>query len=1439
MTFRLKQHSLLLAALLQLLPLVKQVFTHPAALSAFSIVMRWGLGTTAVVGTFDAASAASPVYTTSGNFAGSVGSTLSGNVSVNLNGQTASSSDYFIFQSGSTSSPLISNGANTSTTLPPGVTFTASWVNGSGTMDGYFSGTPTTPGTYNTTITVVSPGNGSLAQNLTFTITGVVTPTPPAITAQPIGTNVIAGRRAVFSASASGTTPLVYRWAKNNSPLADGGNISGSSTSTLIVSNVAAGDVANYSVTVTNSLGSATSSNAALTVILPPSIGTQPQPQNATIGGSASFSVAASGTAPFGYRWLKNNVTVTNGVKFSGATTSTLGIATIAARDAGNYSVVVTNLAGSVTSSPAALVIVSSPVISTAPASKTAIVGTNVAFTVSASGSAPLFYFWAHNGNPLTDGGNISGSSTATLNLTSVMTTDAGNYSVIVSNSLGSATNSSATLTVLVPPSISTQPQPQNAANGGSASFSVVANGTAPFGYRWLKNNVTVTNGVKFSGANTATLGIAAAALTDVGNYSVVVTNSAGSVTSAPAALAVVSSPVISPALASQTVANGTNVIFSVNAAGSAPLFYFWSHNGNPIADGGNISGSSSATLNLAGVTTNDAGSYSVIVSNTLGTATTSASLAVHFPPVILTSPVSTTVVAGESTTFTATAEGTAPLTWQWRKNGTNISGANSASLSLVNISMNDAGIYSVTVANAVGSALGSSATLTVLTPPKFLAQPTNAAVTNGANATFTVTVSGSAPFTFQWSKDGNPLADGGTISGSSSNVLRLTGVTAGDVGSYSVSVANTVRTTNSASASLNVIVAPTIDVPPSPVAVVAGSSASFSVVASGTAPFSYQWRKDGVNIPGATASTFSFNSVVGTNAGNYSVVVSNPAGSATSTAASLTVYLPPAITTQPQSQYGALDSTVTLQVAVSGTAPFTYQWFKNGNPLADGGNISGANSAALVISSLTTIDLDIYSVSITNDYGSVTSSNASVSVNIAPMITAQPQSQNAARSNTVVLSVGVTGSNPLKFQWRKNGVKITGATLPTLTFTNATTNNSGSYSVVITNIYGQTTSEVATLKVFVAPKFVLQATNRAVKTGSNTVFRATVSGTTPMAYQWFKDGEPLADGGNISGANSNILKVAQVTTNDAGNYSLSVTNFAGGLTSSNATLTVLIPPVILSQPESLTVVESNSATFSVSASGTLVKFQWRKAGKNIPSATNATFAIKSARTNDAGIYSVLVTNRAGGQISSNVQLTILVPPGFVQQAPDRTVKRGITTVFAAKVKGTAPLNYQWFKDGNPLTDGGNITGAFSNVLTVAQTSQLDAGTYSLSVTNLAAGIVSSNAWLQVIGSNQDHGDDDEEHDRVAQKSSLTSITTPSTAATFLSALTDGSGQITLTAQGAVSETYTLQTSTNLADWQDTFTTNITATNGIWQMTLPIEQPMNFFRLKSAGPAGK
>jgi len=259
-------------------------------------------------------------------------------------------------------------------------------------------------------------------------------------------------------------------------------------------------------------------------------------------------------------------------------------------------------------------------------------------------------------------------------------------------------------------PAITQQPESETVTAGQAATFSVMATGTAPLAYQWYMNGAA-------AGANSSSFTITAATTGQTGaQIYVLVTNAAGSATSATVTLTVAATttaPTITQQPASVTVTAGQPATFSVTATGTAPLTYQWFMNGT-------AAGTNSSTLSIAQTTIgqNDA-QINVKVSNTAGNATSATVMLAVNPaaptePTITLQPTNLTVTAGQSATFTVTATGTAPLTYQWFMNGNPV-GANSNSYTISQATLGQTGaqIY-VTVTNVVNTATSQTVTLTV-----------------------------------------------------------------------------------------------------------------------------------------------------------------------------------------------------------------------------------------------------------------------------------------------------------------------------------------------------------------------------------------------------------------------------------------------------------------------------------------------------------------------------------------------------------------------------------------------------------------------------------------------------------------------------------------------------------------------------------------------------
>ena len=339
------------------------------------------------------------------------------------------------------------------------------------------------------------------------------------------------------------------------------------------------------------------------------------------------------------------------------------------------------------------------------------------------------------------------------------------------------------------------------------------------------------------------------------------------------------------------TVMVGEPAAFGVTAIGPEPPTYQW------LRDNRVIPGATAAGYRLATTTTGDDGAnFSCVVSSLAGSVMSRAAvLRVTLPPVpeIRSQPADVAVRAGEPASFTVTAVGPNPLSYQWQRDGRAIAEATAAAYRITVTTLGDDGAkFSCVVSNPGGSVTSRAAMLRVTPlPPEIRSQPADVAVRAGEPASFTVTAVGASPLSYQWQRDGR------AITGATAAAYRIAVTTLGDDGAkFSCVVSNRGGSVTSRAAVLRVTpLPPEIRSQPADVAVRTGQPASFTVTAVGASPLSYQWLRDGRAITGATAAAYRLAATtLGDDGAKFSCVVSNRGGSVTSRAAVLRVTNPP-----------------------------------------------------------------------------------------------------------------------------------------------------------------------------------------------------------------------------------------------------------------------------------------------------------------------------------------------------------------------------------------------------------------------------------------------------------------------------------------------------------------------------------------------------------------
>jgi hypothetical protein len=426
-------------------------------------------------------------------------------------------------------------------------------------------------------------------------------------------------------------------------------------------------------------------------------------------------------------------------------------------------------------------------------------------------------------------------------------------------------------------------------------------------------------------------------------------------------------------------------------------------------------------------------------------------------------------------------------------------------------------------------------------------------------------------------------------------------------------------------------------------------------------------------------------------------------------------------------------------EAVYSSNGTLTFQWYKSPAPDLPPAAISGATSQTYVVNSVTASDAGIYSVRVTDSTGPTTATVAEISVDgpEAPSVIDPPQPNTAVDGQSTSFSVTTSGSLPQTFQWYVGTQPIAGAIYETYSIPAAHISDAGTYSVLVTNSTGSVKSQSATLTVIAAtpPAFTLQpSANLDEPYGNNFDLYATVSGSTPMFYQWALNGAPIA------GANQNSYYIQSSTAANAGTYRLTAINAAGSATSANAVVTVALPiPVTFElQPVAQSTVQLAQTNFTlyVIPEGTSpFTFQWYKNGAPIAGATLSSLTIPIIQMSDAGAYTVAVTGTAGTVMSSAANVAVTLPGAPILQTSSGSVTRvpiGEYYNISAPNLSNDPtaITYQWSLNGQTLS------GATAAQVPINSFSYSNVGEYVLRYATLGGTITSApiDAIAQIPG---------------------------------------------------------------------------------------------------------
>ncbi|MBL6763840.1 MAG: immunoglobulin domain-containing protein, partial [Verrucomicrobiae bacterium] len=699
-----------------------------------------------------------------------------------------------------------------------------------------------------------------------------------------------------------------------------------------------------------------------------PAVTANPQSVAIDLGGSASLNVGVFTTTTAAYQWFKN------GNPIPGATDASLLLTGVTRADAGSYSVDVTTSLGSASSGPANVTVLAEPqILNEPPPALLAVTGGEIRLTVAASGRGPLSYTWQKDGNPLPTEARITGATTPGLIISNAVLSDAGRYSVSISNNLGSTNSRPTVATVIIPPggirdTFSTADTPNGAVeiivpvDGGDlvigGSFTTVR-GESHQRLARLTSDGSIVSGFTAT-ANNTVYDIAAqpdgklivvGAFTQINGLAknrVARLNSDGSLDTTFDVGTGPNGTVLGTAVQpdgrilvvgqfSQVTGTTRSYAARLNADGSLdPSFditaFHYGHDVAVLDDGRILIGGRGTML----------GRNYLVRLHPDGTLDTNFNHTVNQPVYhVLPQADGKVVISGQFSSVD---------------------------------SVNKTGIARLNADGTLDSGFNAFTTSTLLVN-SLAAQYDGKIVLGGSFTSFNgETRNRLVRLTPDGSLDA--LFDTGTgFNAGSVNALYLTpngNIWAGGTfSSYNGTASASLVQLNGDPVLLAITRHPTgqqLDL---------GSPGTLTAGATGTSTITYQWHKDGSPILGANNATLTFGSATRTDAGDYFVTAGNDSGSLTSRVARVTVLAEPVITRQPDSTTVADGTPVTLSVSALGAGALGYQWRRNGVA------IGNANGPSLILPGVVA-DSDCYDVVITNALGGVTSEAAALGIYVA-----------------------------------------------------------------------------------------------------------------------------------------------------------------------------------------------------------------------------------------------------------------------------------------------------------------------------------------------------------------------------------------------------------------------------------------------------------------------
>ncbi|XP_023249744.1 hemicentin-1-like [Seriola lalandi dorsalis] len=1112
---------------------------------------------------------------------------------------------------------------------------------------------PEDSGTY--TCLAVSPVG---QESKFYTLFVLVPPSISGETTVPREVQVTQDSAVTLECQAAGNPPPQISWLKNGRPLLLSPRarlLSGDSV--LRISPVQLSDSGVYTCVARSRAGLAELSYD-VQVQVPPGVDhVEPvEPVTVVQGSLVTLTCEARGVPPPTLTWMKDSqpLSLHRNLLLDGQETR-LQLPDVAPSDAGLYSCVASNQAGSSTKS-FNLTVLEPPKISSSSSPEELTIAANspLELECSAVGVPPPTLSWLKDGRPL-EGTDIVQQDGHFVRISKIQVEDAGLYTCLASSPAGED-GKNHWVRVQVPPTLlgSGDARTLTVPVNGHLTLECLADSDPPPNIEWYKDEAKLQPGGRIQRlAGGQYLEIQEVRPEDSGQYSCVVTNMAGS-TSLFFTVEILLPPVIKESGSLVTAHVGQEAVLPCEVEGDSSPTVMWRKDGFPVSQDNNKYMLSEGSLHIHGVQLSDAGRYYCTVSNQAGSDHRGMDLRVFVGPSISPGPFNVTVSAGIRAVLSCETTGIPPPKVSWKRNGTpldisQLPGAYrilpSGSLVLLSPSSEDEGYFECTAVNDVGEERRVIEVI-VQVPPSIEDDATTVTAVKMSPVVLPCHVQGRPQPTITWTKGGAKLgARGGSYRVLPTGVLEITAAVPSHAGRYTCSARNPAGVAHK-HITLTVQEPPEIRPMAEEVQVVLHHGTVLPCEVQGLPRPSITWQREGVPIAAGhrlavlSNGALKFSRVTLGDAGTYQCLAKNDAGVAVGRT-KLVLQVPPVLSA-PRVEYTAvLGQSVSLECVADGQPQPEVTWHKERRPVVDSAHIRIFANGTLAITSTQRSDAGLYTCTAKNLAGRA-SQDMRLVIQVPPMIPPAQTELSVIQGFQALLPCAAQGSPEPRVSWEKDGATV--ANLPgkftvlrsgELIIERAEPGDAGVFTCVATNVAGSERRDIR-LSINMRPAFKELPGDVTLNKGQSLALSCHAQGTPSPAISWTVNNSPYA-GATVDEAGRSAIIIDNVTVSDAGTYMCIAENSVGSIRALSF-VRIREPPVLKGEAHmSQTVIHGGSAILDCPVQGDPSPvLRWLRDGKplhrslRLQALHNGSLVIYSITAADEGEYQCVAESEAG-----------------------------------------------------------------------------------------------------------------------------------------------------------------------------------------------------------------